>query len=205
MPPRVKEPLEPPEVDPPGALEAAKEGGGGGAAGGRRGGGGGAGGGRGMGLWVSKLMNLFGEKEARILVLGLDNAGKTTILCARPSPPPTPITPHTRPTAPPPPLPPQPTPTAHSLHGWPCREGRGLRRWAVCCSTASIAAALHCSPAPPPARPPASARAPAPYFAAEGRASRRSLHRGGGLLWGGGGWGGGGAHEGLGFCLTICS
>ena len=35
-----------------------------------------------MGIWVSKLMNLFGEREARILVLGLDNAGKTTILCA---------------------------------------------------------------------------------------------------------------------------
>lgn len=33
-----------------------------------------------MGLWVSKLLSLFGEKEARILVLGLDNAGKTTIL-----------------------------------------------------------------------------------------------------------------------------
>ena len=36
-----------------------------------------------MGLWLSKLMNLFGEREARILVLGLDNAGKTTILCER--------------------------------------------------------------------------------------------------------------------------
>ena len=34
-----------------------------------------------MGLWMSKLLALFGEKEARILVLGLDNAGKTTILC----------------------------------------------------------------------------------------------------------------------------
>ncbi len=34
-----------------------------------------------MGLWMSRLLSLFGEKEARILVLGLDNAGKTTILC----------------------------------------------------------------------------------------------------------------------------
>lgn len=34
-----------------------------------------------MGLWISRLVGLFGEKEARILVLGLDNAGKTTILC----------------------------------------------------------------------------------------------------------------------------
>jgi len=33
-----------------------------------------------MGLFFSKIMALFGEKEARILVLGLDNAGKTTIL-----------------------------------------------------------------------------------------------------------------------------
>ncbi|KAK9810949.1 hypothetical protein WJX73_000507 [Symbiochloris irregularis] len=33
-----------------------------------------------MGLWLSRLVGLFGEKEARILVLGLDNAGKTTIL-----------------------------------------------------------------------------------------------------------------------------
>ena len=36
-----------------------------------------------MGLWMSKLLAVFGEKEARILVLGLDNAGKTTILCKR--------------------------------------------------------------------------------------------------------------------------
>ena len=35
-----------------------------------------------MGLWLSKLYSLFGDREARILVLGLDNAGKTTILCA---------------------------------------------------------------------------------------------------------------------------
>ena len=35
-----------------------------------------------MGLWISRLLSVFGEKEARILVLGLDNAGKTTILCA---------------------------------------------------------------------------------------------------------------------------
>eukprot|EP00889_Picochlorum_renovo_P001793 jgi/Picre1/28823/NNA_004220.t1 len=33
-----------------------------------------------MGVWLSKLMSYFGDKEARILVLGLDNAGKTTIL-----------------------------------------------------------------------------------------------------------------------------
>jgi ADP-ribosylation factor-like protein 1 len=36
-----------------------------------------------MGIWISRLMAVFGEKEARILVLGLDNAGKTTILCER--------------------------------------------------------------------------------------------------------------------------
>lgn len=35
-----------------------------------------------MGLWISRMLNLFGDQEARILVLGLDNAGKTTILCA---------------------------------------------------------------------------------------------------------------------------
>ncbi|EIE25145.1 hypothetical protein WJX75_001945 [Coccomyxa subellipsoidea] len=33
-----------------------------------------------MGIWISRLMAVFGEREARILVLGLDNAGKTTIL-----------------------------------------------------------------------------------------------------------------------------
>lgn len=34
-----------------------------------------------MGLWVSTLFSaLFGHKEVRILILGLDNAGKTTIL-----------------------------------------------------------------------------------------------------------------------------
>jgi signal recognition particle GTPase len=36
-----------------------------------------------MGLWFSKLFQIFGDKEARILVLGLDNAGKTTILCKK--------------------------------------------------------------------------------------------------------------------------
>ena len=33
-----------------------------------------------MGVWMSKLVSYFGDKEARILILGLDNAGKTTIL-----------------------------------------------------------------------------------------------------------------------------
>jgi len=33
-----------------------------------------------MGVWLSTLTSLFGKQEARILVLGLDNAGKTTIL-----------------------------------------------------------------------------------------------------------------------------
>ena len=34
-----------------------------------------------MGLWLSRMLSFFGEKEARILILGLDCAGKTTILC----------------------------------------------------------------------------------------------------------------------------
>lgn len=28
-----------------------------------------------MGLWLSTLASLFGKQEARVLVLGLDNAG----------------------------------------------------------------------------------------------------------------------------------
>lgn len=35
-----------------------------------------------MGIWMSRMLSYFGDREARILVLGLDNAGKTTILCA---------------------------------------------------------------------------------------------------------------------------
>ena len=35
-----------------------------------------------MGMWFSSLFtSLFGSKQVRILILGLDNAGKTTILC----------------------------------------------------------------------------------------------------------------------------
>jgi hypothetical protein len=34
-----------------------------------------------MGIWLSRMLSYFGDREARILVLGLDNAGKTTILC----------------------------------------------------------------------------------------------------------------------------